>query len=113
MVSIFLAGRLNISGKLLNQTVHPEKVGREYRVMAKTAKRLKRNFYFLKRECGRLSPGKMNLFLGVPLPVLTVVLSLVFESAFGYKFMYQHAIKAPDEMRQLHKQFYAYVKKML
>lgn len=93
------------------EAVHPEKAGREHKVMAKTAKRLKRNFYFLKRECGRLSPGKMNLFLVVPLPVLTVVLSLVFESAFGNKFMYQHAIKAPDEMRQLHKQFYAYVKK--
>ena len=26
--------------------------------------------------------------------------------------MYQHAMKAPDEMRELHKQFYAYMKKM-
>ncbi len=25
--------------------------------------------------------------------------------------MYQHAMKAPDEMRELHKQFYAYMKK--
>lgn len=105
--------RADVSILSYYEAVHPEKAGREYRVMAKTAKRLKRNFYFLKRECGRLSPGKMNLFLVVPLPVLTVVLSLVFESAFGNKFMYQHAIKAPDEMRQLHKQFYAYVKKML
>ena len=24
--------------------------------------------------------------------------------------MYQHAMKAPDEMRELHKQFYAYLK---
>ena len=24
--------------------------------------------------------------------------------------MYQHAMKAPDEMRELHKQFYDYVK---
>ena len=30
----------------------------------------------------------------------------------GDKFMYQHAMKAPDEMRELHKQFYAYVKRM-
>jgi 2-dehydropantoate 2-reductase len=51
--------------------------------------------------------------LSGPKPVLMVVLSLVFESAFGNKFMYQHAIKAPDEMRQLHKQFYAYVKKRI
>ena len=27
-------------------------------------------------------------------------------------FMYQHAMKAPDEMRELHKQFYAYMKRM-
>ena len=27
------------------------------------------------------------------------------------KFMYQHAVKAPDEMRELHKQFYDYVKR--
>ena len=33
-------------------------------------------------------------------------------SSFGDKFMYQHAMKAPDEMRELHKQFYAYMKKM-
>ena len=26
--------------------------------------------------------------------------------------MYQHATKAPDEMRELHKQFYAYIKRM-
>ena len=26
--------------------------------------------------------------------------------------MYQHAMKAPDEMRELHKQFYAYMKRM-
>lgn len=27
---------------------------------------------------------------------------------FGNLFMYQHAIKASDEMRRLHKQFYGY-----
>ena len=26
--------------------------------------------------------------------------------------MYQHAIKAPDEMEELHNQFYSYIKKM-
>ncbi len=31
---------------------------------------------------------------------------------FGDKCMYQHARKAPDEMRELHKQFYAYMKKL-
>ena len=38
------------------------------------------------------------------------MLAVTFESSFGDKFMYQHAMKAPDEMRELHKQFYAYKK---
>ncbi len=90
---------------------NPERAGRERKIMHKTAQRLKRNFCFLKRHCGKLSPGKMNLFLVAPVPVLTIALSFVFESDFGNKFMYRHAMKAPDEMRQLHKQFYGYVKK--
>ena len=40
------------------------------------------------------------------------MLAVIFESSFGDKFMYQHAMKAPDEMRELHKQFYAYMKRM-
>jgi len=40
------------------------------------------------------------------------MLAVTFESSFGDKFMYQHARKAPDEMRELHKQFYAYMKKL-
>ena len=44
--------------------------------------------------------------------VMILMLAVTFESSFGDKFMYQHAMKAPDEMRELHKQFYAYVKRM-
>ena len=44
--------------------------------------------------------------------IMTLMLAVVFESSFGDKFMYQHAMKAPDEMRELHKQFYAYMKRM-
>ena len=80
--------------------------------MRKTAYRLKRNFRLLKKELGTLSPGKMNLFLFAPLSVLATVLSAVYKSEFGNLFMYQHAIKAPDEMRQLHKQFYDYLKRL-
>ena len=70
---------------------------------------MKQNFRLLKKDCGKLSPGKMNLFLFMPLPVLTAALSFVFESAFGNRFMYQHAVKAPVEMRRLHEQFYGYL----
>ena len=80
--------------------------------MKKTAERLKRNFIFLRKQKGKLSPWKMNIFRLVPLPIMTLMLAVTFESSFGDKFMYRHAMKAPDEMRELHKQFYAYIKRM-
>ena len=48
-----------------------------------------------------------------PTELLAVGLYFVFRSSFGDRFMYQHSIKAPDEMRELHKQFYTYVKNIL
>ena len=90
----------------------PEKVEKEWKIMRKTAERLKRNFNFLRKQKGKLSPWKMNIFRFVSLPFLTIMLAVTFGSSFGDKFMYQHAMKAPDEMRELHKQFYAYMKKM-
>ena len=76
------------------------------------SRRLKRNFNFLRKQKGKLSPWKMNIFCFLPLSFLTIMLAVTFGSSFGDKFMYQHAMKAPDEMRELHKQFYAYMKKM-
>ena len=89
----------------------PERAGKDWKIMKKTAKRLKRNFNFLRKQSGRLSPGKMNIFCFLPLSILAIMLAITFESSFGDKFMYQHAMKAPDEMRELHKQFYDYVKR--
>ena len=45
----------------------PEKVEKEWNIMRKTAKRLKRNFNFLRKEKGNLSPWKMNIFRFLPL----------------------------------------------
>ena len=90
----------------------PERAGRDWKIMKKTAERLKRNFIFLRKQEGKLSPWKMNIFRFLPLPFLTIMLAITFESSFGDKFMYQHAVKAPDEMRELHKQFYAYMRRM-
>ena len=90
----------------------PERAGKEWKIMKKTAERLKRNFIFLRKQKGKLSPWKMNIFRFVPLPIMTFMLAVTFESSFGDKFMYRHAMKAPDEMRELHKQFYAYMKRM-
>ena len=88
----------------------PEKAGGDQLLMRKTAHRLKRNFRLLKNDLGTLSPGKMNLFLFAPLSVLAAALSFTYKSEFGNKFMYQHAVKAPGEMRQLHEKFYDYLK---
>ena len=90
----------------------PEKVEKEWKIMRKTAERLKRNFNFLRKQKGKLSPWKMNIFRFLPLSFLTIMLAVTFGSSFGDNFLYQHAMKAPDEMRELHKQFYAYMKKM-
>ena len=90
----------------------PERAGKDWKIMKKTAERLKRNFIFLRKQEGKLSPWKMNIFRFLPLPFLTIMLAIIFESSFGDKFMYQHAVKAPDEMRELHKQFYAYMRRM-
>ena len=88
---------------------NPEKTGYEQKIMHKTAKALKRNLQFVRETCGKLSPWKMNIFLFVPLPILTFIMSFVYRSTFGEKFMYQHSINALDEMRELHKKFYEYM----
>lgn len=43
---------------------------------------------------------------------MQLVLKITFQSSFGDVFMYRHAMKAPDEMRQLHARFYAYLAQM-
>ena len=40
-------------------------------------------------------------------------MSFVYRSTFGEKFMYQHSINAPDEMRELHKKFYEYMENVI
>ena len=57
----------------------------------------------------RLSPGKMQAFRLLPTPLVGRILGFVFQSSFGDRFMYRHSMKAPDEMRQLHEQFYRWL----
>lgn len=91
-------------------TETPAEVGHEWGIMKKTAKQMKKNYKTLKRFGYKLSPKKMNLFCYIPEILLTVGLRFTFLSHFGDRFMFQHAIKAPDEMNELHKQFYAYIR---
>lgn len=87
---------------------NPREVWRERDIMTKTAMQLKNNFQTLYNFGLTLSPKKMHIFRFTPTNILSVGLALIFRSNFGNMFMYQHAIKAPDEMRQLHAQFYQY-----
>ena len=88
----------------------PEKAGKEKKLMYRTAKRMKSNYITLHNSGIVLSPKKMNLFRFIPITVLRIGLSAIYQSNFGKMFMYQHSMKAPNEMRQLHRQFYKYIK---
>lgn len=89
---------------------HPEKVYFDRKIMTLTAKRMKANFKWLSKM-KMLSPSKFYLFTICPTWILAFGLRITFQSKFGNQFMYQHSMKAPEEMRDLHKKFYDYLKK--
>ena len=94
------------------ETDDPANVGAARAVMAHTAQALRKNFRALARNGIPLSPAKMQMFRFLPLSMMGLALKITFQSRFGDVFMYRHAMKAPDEMRQLHEQFYAYLSEM-
>ena len=89
----------------------PEAVHRDKAVMRKTAQALHDNFTKLKRWGDTISPPKLNLFRLCPVGLMVRILPFVYNSAFGDRFMYQHAMKAKEEMEQLHHVFYGYLHK--
>lgn len=88
----------------------PADVYKDNSIMNKTSRRMKSNFKKLSKH-HILSPYKFNLLMMCPQPILSFGLKLVYKSNFGEKFMYKHSMKAPEEMRRLHKEFYTYMKK--
>ncbi len=88
----------------------PEKVAWDQRTMKRTAKRLKKNFNLLREKGVRLSPFKMNIICFLPVPLLAYTLKYVYKSDFGNLFMYQHAMKAKEEMATLHREFYRFLR---
>ena len=88
----------------------PEAVHRDKAVMRKTAQALHDNFTQLKRWGDTISPPKLNLFRLCPVGLMVRILPFVYNSAFGDRFMYQHAMKAKEEMEQLHQVFYGYLR---
>ena len=87
----------------------PENAGKNAALMRKTAKQIRDNLGAIAARKIRLSPGKMQAFRVLPVPLVGWILGLVFQSSFGDRFMYRHSMKAPDEMRQLHEQFYRWL----
>ena len=88
------------------EAADPENAGRDAALMRKTAKQIRDNLSAVAARKIRLSPGKMQVFRLLPVSLVGWILGLVFQSSFGDRFMYRHSMKAPDEMRQLHEQFY-------
>ncbi|MDD3231313.1 MAG: 2-dehydropantoate 2-reductase N-terminal domain-containing protein [Oscillospiraceae bacterium] len=80
-------------------------------VLRQAAEELRHNFRAIKRQYGALSPAKMNLFRVLPTGTLRAILSAVYKTSFADRFMYQHAMKAPEEMRRLHEEFYGCIGK--
>lgn len=87
----------------------PETVYKDNKIMRYTSERMKSNFKILSKH-KMLSPFKFNLFMICPTFIFTAVLKQVFKSRFGHRFMYEHSMNAPQEMRQLHNAFYEYIK---
>lgn len=87
----------------------PKLVHRDKRVMRKTAQALHDNFIQLIIRGDTISPPKLNLFRLCPVGLIVRILPYVYNSAFGDRFMYQHAMKAKEEMDALHQVFYRYL----
>lgn len=88
---------------------YPECAGKDLSLMFRTAKRLKRNFKLLKTMGFKITPFKLNLFQVLPSPISAMALSILYQSSFGYRFMYRHTRNAPDEMKRLHIKFYRFL----
>lgn len=88
----------------------PKSVWMEFGIMLETARQMKTNFKMIYGIGISLSPRKMNIFRLAPVCILKMGLILILKSNFGNVFLYQHSVNAPDEMRQLHTQFYQYIR---
>ena len=88
----------------------PKATHRDKTVMRKTAQALHDNFAQLKSRGDTISPPKLNLFRWCPIGLMARILPFVYHSAFGDRFMYQHAMKAKEEMDALHQVFYGYLR---
>ena len=57
-----------------------------------------------------MCPAKLYMIKDMPTGMLAGVLSRVYQSEFGNRFLYRHAMHAPEEFQRLHQEFYNYMK---
>ena len=91
------------------EAAEPEYAGRDAALMRKTARQIRNNLEAIAARKIRLSPGKMQAFRLLPVPLVGWILGRVYQSPFGERFMYRHSMKAPDEMVKLHEQFHRWL----
>ena len=91
-------------------SAHPESAHCDPKIMRQTAQAMQDGFRKLKAMGVTISPAKMHIFRLCPVSAIAAVLPLVYRSSFGNRFMYQHAMKAQEEMDTLHRQFYSFIK---
>ena len=91
------------------QSRHPEKICANEKLMTLTAYRMKKNLKWIAQK-GMLCPAKLYMIKDMPTGMLAGVLSRVYQSEFGNRFLYRHAMHAPEEFQRLHQEFYNYMK---
>lgn len=91
----------------------PERVGKDRKLMQSVARQLKRNMNILDQIGIELCPKKLHLFRLLPVCFLAKGLGQVYQTDFANRFMYRHSVKASDEMKELHRQFYRYLREHL
>ena len=87
----------------------PTLAGKDFSLMRQTAEKIGENLRLIRAGGIKLSPKKMNLLARCPSSLMAKVLSQIFQSDFGERFMYRHSMKAPQAMRRLHEQLYSYL----
>ena len=91
------------------QSADPARAGEDRALMRRTAARIRKNLRGVARREHAISPRKLRLFCLLPPVWVGFILGFVYKSRFGDRFMYRHAMKAPDEMNRLHAQLDAYL----
>ena len=79
----------------------PSRAGRDAALMRRTAARIRDNLRGVSARGLRMTPARLWALRLLPPSWTAPVLGRIYRSGFGERFMYRHAIKAPDEMAAL------------